>query len=304
MNPEEAKPPRSQSPARLSGEELEKWYGHKETPKHDRPGTWALILLAMLWPFLGFPFFAPILIPIFAIWLVIGSGIFWIRVLVATILVFSFGWWRPLPSGFFLLELFVAITLVYLLALALPFFDQKPTRPIQFSLWNFGGFAVILAVSMAVLRARGFNKELFPQLADLEVFLIFGCLLSTITVMACASVIVPRRYRSNGLFGAFAVLVTLAFPVLELFTLRNLPDTKLFVPYLSRFAKEFYIEQGNSDADYVAMVLLFTHVVGVPIAWLITFLMEHGRLFCDVASPTLIEQPVEQPIRTGSQASQ
>ncbi|MBI1249524.1 hypothetical protein GC197_16995 [bacterium] len=300
IKPEVSKPTPSPTPARLSGEALEKWYAHKTTPSHDKPGTSAAIVLALLGPFLAFPCFGPILIPIAAIWLVIGSGNVWVRAIVTMTVLFSLGCWQPLPIGFLFVELFVAILLTYLLTLLIHHFCAVPTRTVQFTLWEFGGLVIILAIAMAILRGLGFNKDLFQSQAEFGMFLTFGCLISAIVVMACMSVIVPRRYRSAGLYGISALLVFMVIPYLEGFALRNLPETRLFAPYLKEFANAaFNYRLGNRDADYVILVMLLTHAIGVPVAWIVTYLMEGAGAFCEVApleiKPDSGEDPMADP---------
>lgn len=287
--------PAPTSRARLRGEALRKWYARsgnlspeqweaeQQRLEAERRGPARLFLTVIFLLMLGMGFLTgPILVSIFSIWLVIGSGSFWIRlaatmgtvVLVATLFAGLHG---PYFLALLLATLFVSSALAYLMALTLPYFLLMPSRSVQFSLWQFGVYTMILAASLAVLQGVGFRLEhefQYPYKIAEFVYIVMFVPLNVI--LASLPVLVPARYRSSSLFRWSALWVLIQMPTIEL----------LLLIYSGLFGSSHLIQE-------LIPVTIVGHLFGPVIVWVVLYTMEGAQAFCEVKPPTYDRLDVE-----------
>lgn len=273
---------------RLRGEALQKWYAHSsnlspqqwEAEQKRQEEERSEVAKSFLW--FAFPLFfllAPIsgslLTAIFGVWLVIGSGNFWWRVVLTMGSVVILGLGSPFLYAWLLLILFVSTTLAYASALLLPSFYLLPCRPVQFTLWQIGGCIIILAASMALLRDTGFSLDVFENRRLAVTFFLVGPLVALNVVVASLPMLVPTRYRTAIVFRSSALLVLIVLPIVELVVIHRFLDTRWYHYEFDAF-------------------LIVSHLVGPLVVWLLVYTMEGALAFCEVAPPLLGERTVEE----------
>lgn len=282
---------RRQVRERLQGEALQQWYAQSGdlTPEKweaeqkrmekERSGV-ARSFLYVAFPllFLLAVITGPMLAAIFGLWLVIGSGNFWWRVVLTMGSILILGLGSPSHSAMLLLVLFVSTTLAYVLALLLPGFYLLPCRPVQFSLWQIGGCTIIVAASMALLRAVGFKLEVFENQRFAITFFLVGPLVAVNVILASLPMLVPARYRTARVFRMSALLVLAVMPTIEWIAFHQLLDVRWY-------HREFEV------------ILIMSHLVGSLVVWLLVYTMEGALGFCDVTPPLQQEaEPEEDPL--------
>lgn len=283
--------------ARLRGEALRKWYAQSgnlspeqweaeqkrlEDERRGPAGTFVIVCFVLL---VIMVFTGPLAIALLSVWLVIGSGNFWGRVATTMAAIFVLGIWNSYFLALLLMVLFLSTSMSYMLTLVFPRLVLMPTRPVQFSLWEMGGCTIIMAVSLSLLRATGFNLEhaiANPHYSFLFFFISMS--VSINVVLLSMPVIIPRRYRSGSLFRGSAVLVLIVTPFIEMLLLNN-----------SSLGHHL-----NHEEKTIAMV---AHGAGVLVTWFLLYVMEFAQAFCEVKPPTYDRLDVESdPLGTSTTA--
>ncbi|MEW4565329.1 hypothetical protein AB1K70_22580 [Bremerella sp. JC770] len=281
--------------ARLRGEALRKWYAQSGnlTPdeweaeqkrlEDERRGPARLFLaVAFILILVSGFLMGPILVAILSIWLVIGSGSFWVRmaVTIAAIFLLAAPLFRVLGPEFLamlLATLFVSSAFAYLGALILPQYLVMPSRSVQFSLRQLSVYTLILAASLAVLRGVGFRLENeFRNMYDSAEFFYIVLCVSINVVLASLPILVPVRYRSGSLFRWSALWVVIQMPVIELLVLIF---SGLFTSY-----------QVSRELGPLTIV---GHLFAPAIVWVVLYTMEGAQAFSDVKPLTYDKLDVE-----------
>ncbi|PQO37036.1 hypothetical protein C5Y96_07715 [Blastopirellula marina] len=253
---------------------MQKWYGRsgnlspeqweaeqKRIEEQQRDVAQTFLFFAFPILMLMAPISGPIVTSILGIWLVIGSGSFWWRVVLTMGAVFVMGCWAPYFAALLLWVLFLSITLTYGMSLLFSRVHLMPTRTFQFSLWHIGGCTFLMAASLAMLRGTGFSLKEFAEIESHSHFFLLVTAITLNAVLASIPILVPARYRKAGLFGLSAILVLLLLPNIEIVLITPLT--------------------GWSPRHLHGLTFI-CHIVGLMVVWLFVLTIEAARGFCDV----------------------
>lgn len=259
-------------PSRLAGEELEAWYArdHVERSstttyqaKPPQPGKGSFIATS-IW--LGccvvggwiFPPWTAMPGGVLGLWLVIGSGSFWRRILVTAAALQPVIYRDEFAAGYALIVLVSTALFSYIALGLIRVFMRIPSSSVRFTLWDFGGGILACGFLLAFLRVMLANDWVYQEPFAFLLPSLSAVYIGLCVVVACFPILIlpSRRHEKFLLYSGF-----LLFAVLPLMV--SIP----------------FVLLTNAPPMEIVLIACLPHWMGACFLWLLVLPMDNAGFF-------------------------